>query len=318
MVDEGTAQTRVATADSAARPWLAQYPQGVPTTLTYPEKTMPQILSETAARYPERTAAAFFDASMSYADLDRLVTRFASRLAALGLRKGDRVMMILPNIPQFPIGYFGILRAGGVVAAINPLLVAREIEQLVRDAEAKIVIVLDSFLDKVIGLRESGVVQHVIVASADEYMSDAMRTRLHVAAAQPIAEDDSLPAIPRFRTFVEEVDGDPPPIETHPDDTAAFQYTGGTTGLPKAAMLTHRNLIANIVQTRAWLATDWNADGQMVILSIMPLYHAYGAMFCMNFAVLVGAKQVLIPRYEIGQVLAAIAAIGRPSSRGCR
>ncbi|MGN6565930.1 MAG: AMP-binding protein, partial [Thermomicrobiales bacterium] len=153
-----------------SRPWYASYPVGVPASIAYPDETLPDLLADAVARYADRPAIAYFGGTLTYRDLDRLSAQFANRLRAFGLRHGDRVLVILPNVPQFLIAHFGILRAGGIVAAISPLLVAREIEQLARDAEAHIVVTLDAFWEKVAPLHAAGAVKRVIVATPDEYL----------------------------------------------------------------------------------------------------------------------------------------------------
>ncbi|HET8629388.1 MAG TPA: long-chain fatty acid--CoA ligase [Thermomicrobiales bacterium] len=290
----------------AARPWLAQYPRGVPATIDYPEITLPQFFADAVGRFADLPAVIYFGRTFTYRELDRLSAQFANRLRQFGLQKGDRVLVMLPNLPQFMIAHFGILRAGGVVAAISPLLVEREVEQLARDAGAKIVVVFDSFFEKVADLRRRGVVERVVVASADEYLP------WHLRLLYPLKREGEQPAIPdgrgsgvyRFRRLLAGADDRAPAVDLAPDDVAAFQYTGGTTGLPKAAMLTHRNLIANAIQTRNWVPEL--RVGEEVILSIMPFFHAYGATLCLHLAILVGAKQVLLPRFNAAEALAAI------------
>ena len=291
----------------AAKPWIAQYQRGVPATVKYPNQTLPEVFAEAVDRYADQPAVAYFGATLSYRDLDELSAQFANRLIAFGLKKGDRVMVILPNIPQFMIAYFGILRAGGVVAAISPLLVEREIEQLARDAGAKIMIVLDSFYAKVADLLTRGVIQRLIIAAPDEYLPVYQRLfyPLKAEGARPVVPDAPERRIYRFRRLLSRASKDVPQMRVSPDDVATFQYTGGTTGLPKAAMLTHRNLIANAAQIQHWVPNL--RVGQEVGLSIMPFFHAYGMTLCLHLAVLMGAKQVLLPRFNVQEVLAAIA-----------
>ncbi|HEY8600497.1 MAG TPA: long-chain fatty acid--CoA ligase [Thermomicrobiales bacterium] len=290
----------------AARPWIEQYEPGAPAHLHYPEQTLPELFADAVANYADRPAIAYFGGTISYRELDRLAAQFANRLIAFGLQKGDRVLVILPNVPQFLIAHFGILRAGGINAAISPLLVEREIEQLTRDAGAKIVIVLDSFYAKVADLLATGVVERIIVASPDEFLP------LYQRLFYPLKAEGKKPEIPdtpqrglyRFRRLLSGASAIPPRVTISPDDVATFQYTGGTTGLPKAAMLTHRNLIANAVQIKGWVPSL--RAGEEVLLSIMPFFHAYGTTLCLHLAILMGAKQVILPRFNVQEVLAAI------------
>jgi long-chain acyl-CoA synthetase len=289
-----------------SRPWHSSYPAGVPASIAYPEQTLPELLADAVARYGDCPAIAYFGGTLTYRDLDRLSAQFANRLRAFGLRHGGRVLVILPNVPQFLIAHFGILRAGGIVAAISPLLVAREVEQLARDAEARIVVTLDAFWEKVAPLHAAGTVERVIVATPDEYLPVYQRLLypLKAEGAKPDVPDAPRRGIYRFRRLLTGASVTPPRVRQTPDDIATFQYTGGTTGLPKAAMLTHRNLIANAEQIRHWVPEL--RPGAEVLLSLMPFFHAYGATLCLHLAILMGAKQVLQPRFNVSDVLAAI------------
>ena len=288
------------------KPWIKAYERGAPAQLHYPEQTLPDLLAAAVGRYADLPALAYFGGTLSYRDLDQLSAQFANRLLQFGLRKGDRVLVILPNIPQFLIAHFGILRAGGINAAISPLLVEREIEQLARDAGAKIVLVLDSFYSKIADLLARGVVERVIVATPDEYLPVYQRLfyPLKAEGKKPEIRDDPRRRLYRFRRLLRGAPSDPPRVPLSPDDVATFQYTGGTTGLPKAAMLTHRNLIANAMQIRGWVPSL--RAGEEVLLSIMPFFHAYGTTLCLHLAILMGAKQVILPRFNVQEVLAAI------------
>lgn len=290
----------------AAKPWLAQYAAGVPAHLNYPVQTLPELFDIAVARYTRRPALAYFGATLTYRDLDHLAAQFANRLLAFGLARGDRVLVILPNVPQFLIAHFGILRAGGVCAAISPLLVEREIEQLTRDAEARIVIVLDAFYGKVSGLLERGMIERLIVATPDEFLPVYQRLfyPLNADGPRPSVPDAPRRQIYRFRRLLRGASTVAPRVALSPDDVATFQYTGGTTGLPKAAMLTHRNLIANAVQIIGWIPDL--RQGEEVLLSVLPLFHAYGTTLSLHLAIMMGAKQVLLPRFTVPEVLAAI------------
>jgi long-chain acyl-CoA synthetase len=290
----------------AAQPWLGQYESGASAHLHYPDQTLPELFADAVAKYADHPAIAYFGGTISYRELDRLSAQFANRLIAFGLQKGDRVLAILPNVPQFLIAHFGILRAGGINAAISPLLVEREIEQLTRDAGAKIVIVLDSFYAKVADLLRSGAVERIIVATPDEFLPLYQRLfyPLKAEGKKPEVPDAPQRGLYRFRRLLSGASATPPRVKISPDDVATFQYTGGTTGLPKAAMLTHCNLIANAIQIQGWVPSL--RPGEEVLLSIMPFFHAYGTTLCLHLAILMGAKQVILPRFNVQEVLAAI------------
>jgi long-chain acyl-CoA synthetase len=290
----------------ATKPWLAKNGVGDPDHLEYPNQTLPELFDVAVARYADKPALAYFGATLTYRDLDRLAAQFANRLLAFGLKRGDRVLVILPNVPQFLIAYFGILRAGGVSAAISPLLVEREIEQLTRDAGARIVVVLDAFYSKVSGLLARGVVERLIVALPDEFLPVYQRLfyLLKADGPRPDVPDAPQERIYRFRRLLRGASTVAPRVPVSPDDVATFQYTGGTTGLPKAAMLTHRNLIANAHQIVGWIPDL--RPGKEVLLSVMPFFHAYGTTLSLHLAILMGAKQVILPRFTVPEVLAMI------------
>lgn len=305
-IDTQRGGTEPTLGDPATKPWIASYQPGVPATVNYPDQTLPDLLRTAVDRYPDNAALVYFGKELTYRELDRYSAQFANRLLQFGLRQGDRVMVILPNLPQFLICHFGILRAGGVAAAISPLLVEREIEQLARDAGARILIVLDSFYDKVADFRSRGIVDTVIVASPDEYLPFYKRLLYPLKAEHPKPSISDSPGtrVFRFRRLLQGASDVPPAVRVKPTDIAAFQYTGGTTGLPKAAMLTHRNLLANAMQIRVW-GPDVK-EGAETLLSIMPFFHAYGTTLCLHLAVLLGVKQVILPRFTIAEVLEAI------------
>ncbi|CAA9566389.1 MAG: Long-chain-fatty-acid--CoA ligase, partial [uncultured Thermomicrobiales bacterium] len=296
---------------AGAAPWLSSYQQGVPTAIDYPPLTLPGLFDQAVARYADRPAIVYFGRTVLYRELDRLAAQFANRLRAFGLQRGDRVLVILPNVPQFPIAHFGTLRAGGVVAAISPLLVEREIEALARDAGARIAVVLDAFWDKVAPLRERGVLDRVIVATPDEFLPPHLRLLYPLRAGKPpAAPDEPTRGIYRFRRLLTGADDRAPHAGVNPEDVATFQYTGGTTGLPKAAMLSHGALVANARQVLAWVSGL--RPGEETVLSILPFFHAYGATLCLHLATLLGAKQLLLPRFDTREVLGAIKK-GRPT-----
>ena len=194
-----------------SKPWLKSYQGGVPERVAYEAQTLPELFDSAVKRYARQTAAAYFGATLTYRDLDRLSAQFANRLLTFGLQQGDRVLVILPNVPQFLIAHFGILRAGGVVCALSPLLVEREIEALTRDAGAKTVVVFNSFYEKVAGLRERGVVDRVIVASPDEFLPLIKRLLYPLVAEgpPPAVPDDPRGGVYRFRRLLRGADDRP-------------------------------------------------------------------------------------------------------------
>jgi long-chain acyl-CoA synthetase len=289
------------------RPWYQHYDAQVPHTLTYPDVPMHHLLEETARRLPNQTATVFFGAKLAYAQLNAQADRLAVALRNLGLEKGDRVAIVLPNCPQFVIAYYAILKAGGVVVPTNPTYKAREIEYQLKDAGARMVITLNMFMPAIQEVRESIGLQHIIVTEIKEYLPPVLgllypikerreKTAVHVAPAPGIVFWPELMRAPTLPL---------PPVAISPDDLALLQYTGGTTGVSKGAMLTHRNMVANTVQCRYWLY-DMRTDGGEVSLAAIPFFHVYGMTTSMSLAVYVGATMVLLPRFQIKDVLKAI------------
>ncbi|MFN8512686.1 MAG: long-chain fatty acid--CoA ligase [Chloroflexia bacterium] len=303
----GSETTTQPVADPATRPWIARYAAGVPATIAYPDVTLPAAFKDAVARFGDLTAASFLGSRLSYRALERWVAQFANRLRQFGLRPGDRVLLLLPNSPQFLIAYFGTLAAGGIVVPLSPLLVESEIETLAQQSGARIAVALDLVYDKLAGLWRRGVLAKVVVATLDEFLAPHRRLLFPLAARAawhgPVG-DDPARGLYRFRRLLQHADERPPTLAGQPDDVAVLVGTGGTTGLPKLVMLTHRNLIANALQVRHWIpALRERAE---VNLAIAPFFHAYGLTTGVNLAMLLGAEQVLLPRFDTADTLAAI------------
>jgi long-chain acyl-CoA synthetase len=264
------------------------------------------VLSASAAKYPTHPALIFYGRRYTYREVEASVNRFANALARLGVRQGDRVAVMLPNLPQAVIAYYGALRIGAVVVQVNPLYVEREIEQQVRDAEARVLVALDLFYPRIEPIRISAGVDAVIVTS----VKDALPR--HLALIYPIkawreGTRVSVPKAPPVYDFLAALAASPetaPSVKVAPDDLALLQYTGGTTGVPKGVMLTHRNLVANTLQCRAWMPSL--RDGGEIFLGVIPFFHVYGMTACMNLAVATGGTIVLLPRFVTKDVLHAI------------
>src|SRR5919201_2042887 len=283
----------------AARPWTKRYDPGVPSTLTYPETTLPELLLERANEHPERPAVIFYHRVLTYRRLAEASRRFASALASLGVRPGDRVALLLPNMPQFVIAYYGALLAGAVVVPTNPLYVAPEVERQLCDAGAKVIVTLSKFLPTVQAVRERTPLEHVIVTNIKEHFPPVLRLVLTVAKERRDGHRVRAPRDGRTHWLPELLRRAPaaaPSVELSPDDLALLQYTGGTTGLAKGAMLTHRNLIANLCMAWAWQpAPSAQRRGYGVVMGVLPLFHTYGMSQVMNIAIVRGDAMVLVP-----------------------
>jgi long-chain acyl-CoA synthetase len=289
-----------------SRPWLKYYESAVPVSINYPDVPLQRLLEDSALRYASRPALAFFDRTISYRELNSAADRFASGLLRLGLRKGDRVALVLPNCPQFVIAFYGTLKAGGVVVPTNPLYTERELEYQLKDAGASIAVTLTKFFPALQDVRERVGLTHLVVTNIKEYFSPIVRMLFGLAKEKqdghrvPVAWDRTTHSFTKLATDMSA----PARPDVGPDDLAVLQYTGGTTGTAKGAMLSHRNLVANAIQVRTW---DVDAkDGQDVILTVLPLFHVYALTVAMNRGLYAGALLVLLPRYAQHEVLAAI------------
>jgi long-chain acyl-CoA synthetase len=260
--------------------------------MNYPRRPLHEILDTTFVDLPDSPATSFFGATLTFGDLKRRADRFATALAQLGLGKGERVGIMLPNCPQYIVAAFAVLRHGAIIVNINPTYSARELAGVVTDSGLRLLIVLDALAPMAMALKGQSSVEQVIVTSLAEYTP---------AAAPPPTVDGAL-------AFSELINGVEPivvRVPIHPDDVAVLQYTGGTTGTPKAAMLTHANIFANLIQTEAFMYRS-REKGVARYLLVIPYFHIYGFTVGMMKGIWVGALQVLLPKYDVEQVLAAI------------
>ncbi len=286
-------------------PWLRFYEPGVPHTLTYPEIPVPALLEATAARVGEAPATVFFGATMSYRTLETLASRFAGVLQQRGLRPGSRVSVHLPNCPQFLIAYYGILKAGGIAVPFNPLYVEREIAHQLVDSGAEIAVTLDMFYPRIEAIRQQTQVREVIVTGIHDHFPPHLRM-LYPLKARREGHAVSVPRRPDVHRWRPLLGAASPaaPVRTDPTHPAVLLYTGGTTGTPKGAVLTHRNLVANVLQTRSWYTRPRAATDST--LAVLPFFHSYGMTSVMNYAVSLGLRLLLLPRFQIDDVLRTI------------
>lgn len=287
-----------------ARPWLRHYEPGVPYTIAYPDRPIHHLLDDAAAKFPDRPAITFFGRDLTYRALRESADRFAGGLRALGVQPGDRISLHLPNCPQFVLAWYGALRAGAVVVPFNPLYAAREVAAQMADCGATVAVTLDLFADRVQGARAASRLEHVIVTRINEFFPPLLRTLYPLRARRHrewplIRYDDTTHAFADVARAA--------PLATlaaqRPDDIAVLLYTGGTTGTPKGAMLTHRNLVANAYQSALWI-TDPSPGTATV--GVLPFFHSYGMTVIMNGSILLGGRMVLLPRFEAEAVLKAI------------
>ena len=264
------------------KPWFSSYPQSVPRNLAYPEVPLHGILEKTAKEHPEKAAVAYAEREITYAELNSLSNRFAAALAGLGVEKGDSVAVFLPNIPQFIIAYYGILKAGAVLTTISPLHKEREVQHQLSDSEAETIVALDSLYPIVEKVWAKTNIRHVVITSLKEYApNSASLGRSNVASFQELLNKNKNATAPHVT-----ID---PQI-----DLAALQYTGGTTGTAKGAMLTHANLVSNALAFAAWI----KGTEEDTFLAALPLFHIYGMTTSMNVPISLAAKMVLFPKFD--------------------
>jgi long-chain acyl-CoA synthetase len=285
------------------KPWLRHYEEGVPPTLSYPAGPLHGLLELTARAHAGRPAVKLvlragqqvFHSGLTYAALQDQVDRFAAALAGLGVQPGDRVALMLPNLPQFVIAFYGTLRAGAVVVNTNPTYTARELERQLADAGAETVVLLSTHLERLASIRGRTAVKHVIVTDLVDYLDEPERAEATAAlrAEGAIVDVAEAPDMRGFRDLLDARAGPPPPRAAAAGDVALFQYTGGTTGAPKAALLTHANLVANTVQFRSWLPGLREAGER--VMGALPFFHIYGLTVAMNLAIHLAAELLVLP-----------------------
>ena len=301
---------RQPTSPYAARPWLASYPPGVPADYDFPEVPLTRLLDDAAASFPTRTALAFLGLTMTYREVRDAADHLASGLAGLGVRKGDRVSVVLPNCPQHVLTVFAVLRLGGVVVVHDPASTAGELRRQLADCGARVVVCLDRLHDTVVGVRGDTAVQTVVVTALADYAPSRtrLRTRLPLPAARRARDRLSAPlhpdasTVPFLRLVRTATAARQTPVD--PRDAALLQYTGGTTGVPRAAVLTHENLVSNAYMNRLW--DTGGTAGSEVTLGVLPLSHAYGMTVCLNATVLLAGTLVLLPSSDVDELLAAV------------
>jgi len=278
--------------------WLDSYPPDVPGEID-PDKyrSIGEMFSESAARYADYPAFASMGKSYSYAEIDRLSRAFAAYLQGeLGLARGDRVAIMMPNIIQYPIAMLGILRAGYTVVNCNPLYTPRELGGQLADSGAKAILIVENFAHTLEQVLDRTDVEHVIITRLGDMLDfpKANIVNLVVKRVKKMVPKWNIPGALRFKeTLSTGAKRSYRPVDVGPDDLAFLQYTGGTTGIPKGAMLTHRNMIANLEQAHAWIKPHVR-EGQEVIVTALPLYHIFALLAnCLTF-MKIGAKNILI------------------------
>ena len=288
------------------RPWIKSYPTGLAWEFEAPIEPLYAALDRAVADFGERPCLDFLGRKSSYAEIGEAVERAAAGLQALGLEKGDRVGLLLPNSPYFVIFYHAVLKAGGVVVNFNPLYTHYEVERQVRDAECRFMVTLDLqlMLPKLENLVKAGELEQVVVCSLAQALPRVKGLLFPILKGGQLA---SVPDAPAYLTYKELLAGAGPlrPVAIDPlEDLAVLQYTGGTTGVPKGAMLTHANLAANRRQV-----ANWGQDlkrGEERTLGVLPFFHVFAMTVVMNVAIEAAGEMILLPRFDLEEVLRTI------------
>jgi long-chain acyl-CoA synthetase len=295
------------------RPWLAKYDAGVPFTVATPRAPLHYLLRSAAHRFPSHTAVQFEGYRMSYRKLSAEVNRFATALLGLGINRGDRVMLLLPNLPQTVISFFGALEAGTVPVFTLPSTEPEELIRQLRHSGAKVLVTLTHF-DEIaqrarLGLGDEGysLLEHIIFTHVADYLPRFKRLALSLSAEKRKAFRMDIPleeGMARFTDLLSHASPKTPEVASEPDDLAVIIYTGGTTAVPKGVMLSHRNLTANALQTRHWMPSA--KEGHERFLCVIPFSHSYGLTTGLNTAIALGATLILKARFEVADVLKTI------------
>ncbi len=294
--------THAHSAASGARPWLRHYDRDVPPSLTYPRLPLYRLLDDTAAQHPNRPCARFFGRRLTFGQMKRLSDSFAAGLRSIGIERGARVVLLLPNSPQFIIAYYGLLKVGAVAVPLNPLSPERELTFQVNDAGAECLITLPLFLDKVVPLLQTTSLRRLIVCPLADFLPFPLNL-LQGLRERRLLRRAKGRSLLQFRNLVRTpVPAHWSPESPDPDEMAVLLYSGGTTGVAKGIMLSHFALVANAHQVVAWGAlTD-----EQRILAVLPLFHGFGMSVTMNAPILAGGEIILLPRFNARQVAQTI------------
>jgi len=284
------------------RPWLSSYPQGVPADIDASQYTsLVALMEESFAKYADRTAYSFMGKDISYGETDRQSKAFAGYLQSLGLAKGDRVAVMMPNCPQYPIAVAGTLRAGLILVNVNPLYTPRELEHQLKDSGAKAIVIMENFGTTLQQCIAATPIKHIVLASMGDrlgFLKGALVNYM-VRNVKKLVPQFSLPGAVRFNEALDKgASASVKPVAIGPDDVAVLQYTGGTTGVSKGAVLLHRNVIANVLQSEAWNEPVMNkvpAGEQPTSVCALPLYHIFAFTVGMMLNMRTGGKLILIP-----------------------
>ncbi|TDN46282.1 long-chain acyl-CoA synthetase [Curtobacterium flaccumfaciens] len=290
------------------RPWLASYAPGVPHDIEEPTGSLSDIVEESARRFPKQVALEFFGRTTTYAELEEQILRAANGLRKLGVSAGDRVAIVLPNCPQHVVAFYAVLRLGAIVVEHNPLYTPRELRHQFEDHGAKVAIAWDKSVATLQDFPADVALDAIVSVDLTRAMPRATRVALALPVAKARESRAKLTTKVRGTTRWDDVASNRKLSKRHPrpatEEIALIQYTSGTTGVPKGAVLSHRNLLANATQARLWVPQIRRGDN--VVYAVLPMFHAYGLTLCLTFAMSMASRLVLFPAFDPALVLKAM------------
>ena len=297
-------ESDVALSQYEAKPWLKWYPEGVPSNIEIPEKSIPDMIDEAVKKWGDKTAVVFYGRKIKHKEVWESSLRFATALHDIGVKKGDRVAMLLPNCPQFIIAYLGILRLGAAASPMSPLYSPREIKHQLNDSGSKNIVCLDLLYENVEKVWDETGLEHAIITSVEEYLPGGDRLLGRLRGKQS-PETSTRLGILMFQDLIKKYPPKPPKVEINPkEDPAALPYTGGTTGVPKGATLTHHNIIAIQEEMRRFFPDI--ADGKECAVALLPFYHIYGQSVIMMSGAVRGELGILFARPDLEDIITAM------------
>jgi long-chain acyl-CoA synthetase len=290
-----------------SKPWLKSYEKGVLETLKYEEICMPDILDRTAKQFPDKTALIFQGYTVNFKELKDMVDRFATCLAAFGVKQGDAVALLLPNVIPCVAAYFAVLKIGAIVVMNNPLYSDPELEHQFNDSGSKVLVTLDLLGNRMIDLRPKTKIKQIVYTSIGDYLPFPKNLLFPLVGKKKKLAADVKPApdVFKWKDCIAKYDAAPPAVKVGFTDVAMYQYTGGTTGVSKGVMLSHSNLSKHTQLAQAWFPKF--TKGTEIMLGALPYFHVFGLSVSMNFAVYMAWAQVLVPRPQPEPLLEAIA-----------
>lgn len=288
------------------RPWLSHYESGVPGEISFDDKLLPDFLEESAIKFPDRSALNFEGYRVTYKELKSMVNKFSASLYSLGIRKGDVVAVMLPSMIPCVVSYYSIIRIGAIAVMNNPLYSDRELEYYLNDSGAKVLITLDLLANRMVDLRPRTGVKQIIYTNLGEYLPPMKKILFNLFGRMkklkcPVKEANEIYS---YKELIKKDVPGMPEIPLSHDDTAMYQYTGGTTGVSKGAVITHGNLARHVQQLKAWLPQF--KPGKEIMLGSLPIFHVFGLTVCMNFSILMGWENVIVAKPKAENLIKAI------------